>query len=64
MTDPTNEFEREAQKERTSFVGDLWAWVSGDGKWWLMPILIAALVLSVFLVLSATPVGPYIYSLF
>jgi hypothetical protein len=32
--------------------------------WWAVPILLALLVLSLLLVLQATPVGPLLYPLF
>ena len=32
--------------------------------WWMVPVILALLVLSVLLVLEATPVGPLLYPLF
>jgi hypothetical protein len=32
--------------------------------WWLVPLILAMLVLSLVLVLEATPVGPLLYPLF
>jgi len=32
--------------------------------WWVVPLVLALLVLSVLLVLEATPVGPLLYPLF
>jgi hypothetical protein len=32
--------------------------------WWLVPVVVALLVLSALLVLEATPVGPLLYPLF
>jgi hypothetical protein len=32
--------------------------------WWLIPVVLALLVLSMLLVLEATPVGPFLYPLF
>jgi hypothetical protein len=32
--------------------------------WWLVPVLLALLVLSLLLVLQATPLGPLLYPLF
>jgi hypothetical protein len=32
--------------------------------WWAVPVLVAVLLLSVLLVLQATPLGPLLYPLF
>jgi len=32
--------------------------------WWMVPVVLALLVLSVLLILEATPVGPLLYPLF
>jgi Family of unknown function (DUF5989) len=32
--------------------------------WWAVPVLVALLLLSLLLVLQATPVGPLLYPLF
>jgi hypothetical protein len=44
-------------KELASFLGH-------NKKWYLLPILLALLLMSVFLILGSTAAAPFIYSLF
>ena len=44
---------------------DLWAFMQERKKFWLLPILVVALLLGVLLVLShGSAVAPFIYTLF
>ncbi|HYY88592.1 MAG TPA: DUF5989 family protein [Chloroflexota bacterium] len=45
-------------------VGDLVLLVWQRKAWWLVPLLIALLLLGALLLLEATPVGPLIYPVF
>ena len=45
-------------------LGELWMLVRTTGKWWLMPILIALLLLGAVALLSTTCYAPFIYTLF
>jgi hypothetical protein len=45
-------------------VGELWRFVRATGKWWLVPVLIALLLLGAMVVLSGTWYAPFIYTLF
>tara|TARA_B100000686_G_scaffold353432_1_gene459021 strand:- start:454 stop:603 length:150 start_codon:yes stop_codon:yes gene_type:complete len=44
---------------------DLWNYIRKGKRYWLMPIIIALLVLGVFITMAAQPVmAPFIYALF
>lgn len=62
---PENEFENLA-KNRTekSFIGELWAFMRQNKKYWLMPIILVLLLLGVLVFLSSTAAAPFIYTLF
>ena len=47
-----------------SLVGEVLAFLRENRKWWLMPMLFAVLVLGALVVLTASPLSPFIYSLF
>jgi hypothetical protein len=61
---PENEFQRLSKEKPQSllaeFVGFLWQ----DKKWWLLPIVVVLLVISLFIVLTNSVVGPFIYVFF
>jgi hypothetical protein len=42
----------------------VWLFVRTTGKWWLVPVLIALLLLGALALLSGTGVAPFIYTLF
>jgi len=43
---------------------DLVALIWQHRLWWLVPVAVSLLILSVLVVLQATPVGPLLYPLF
>lgn len=48
-----------------SFLAELWAFMAERKKYWLMPIMIAMLLLGGLVVLSqGSAVAPFIYTLF
>ncbi len=59
-----NEFLRESQAERGSFLGDYFAFLKRTRKWWMLPVLVVVLLFGLLVVLSATGAAPFIYTLF
>jgi len=54
-----------ANQGRTSIFGELWSFMKVRKKWWLGPIVITMLLLSVLIVLTeGSAVAPFIYALF
>ena len=48
-----------------SLLKELWEFIRFRKKYWLLPIIIALLVLSVFVVVTeGTAVAPFIYAIF
>jgi hypothetical protein len=43
---------------------DLFGFVIENKKWWLVPMLVVTALLVVLVVLSATPLAPFIYTVF
>ncbi len=43
---------------------DFLAFLRQNRKWWLLPILVFLGLLGLLLVLGATPIAPFIYTLF
>jgi hypothetical protein len=50
--------------DRLGVVGEIVQLVWSHKLWWMIPLLIALLLLAVLLTLSSTPVGPLIYPVF
>jgi hypothetical protein len=62
---PVNsDFASALSEEPPTFLGELWQFVRATGKWWLLPVLFALLLLGAVAVLSATCYAPFIYTLF
>ena len=52
-------------RNRLSIFGELWAFMKVRKKWWLGPIIVTMLLLSVLIVLTeGSAVAPFIYTLF
>ncbi len=50
---------------RLAIFGELWAFMRVRKKWWLGPIVVTMLLLSVLIVLTeGSAVAPFIYALF
>jgi len=50
---------------RLSIFGELWAFMKNRKKWWLGPIVVVMLMLSVLIVMTeGSAVAPFIYALF
>lgn len=66
MSDPTkrDDFAREAEARSTGFFREYWDFLMHNKKWWLLPIVVALLLVGVLIVLSGTGAAPFIYTLF
>ena len=63
-TDDRDSFLADARKRRPSLIREFWQLLRDHRKWWLTPIVIALLVLSLFALLSTSAAAPFIYTLF
>jgi hypothetical protein len=56
--------EEQARAPRVSLVGEFWAFLKDNKKWWLAPILIVTLGLGGLILLGGSAAAPFIYTLF
>ena len=61
---PGSEFERMASRKSGNIFGEIWAFLSGNKKWWLLPLIVVLVLVGALIVLSTTAVAPFIYTLF
>jgi hypothetical protein len=58
-------FEQLASEEpERGLLGELWAFLRHNKKWWLLPILIVLTLMGLLVLLSGTAAAPFIYTLF
>jgi hypothetical protein len=54
-----------AQSQNKSFLGELWDFLKVRKVWWLLPIIIMLLFVSVLIIFGqSSAVSPFIYALF
>lgn len=58
------EFERMGEMSDPGIVREFVDFLKTNKKWWLTPILIATVLMVGLVVLSSSPVAPFIYTLF
>ncbi len=58
------DFLQQAGRPRASLAGELLAFLRGNKKWWLAPILISLLLLGLLVLLGGSGAAPFIYTLF
>ena len=58
------EFQRLAEERPRSFLAEFAGFLWEEKRWWLLPIVLVLLVISLFIVVTNTAVGPFIYVLF
>ena len=64
-TQQPSEFERLAANEAgPGLLREFWDFLRYNKKWWLLPMIVVLLLMGVLIFLSATPVAPFIYTLF
>ena len=58
------EFAHRAEDAPPGFFREFYDFLIDNRKWWLAPIIVVLLLLSVLIVLTGTPLAPFIYSFF
>jgi hypothetical protein len=61
---PENDFRRLADKPAPGMLRELWDFLRDSRAWWLTPIVVVLLLISVLVILGATGAAPLIYTLF
>lgn len=65
MNDPKpNEFEQAAEKASRGILGECAAFLATNRKFWMIPLLLVLLLITVLVILGATGAAPFIYTLF
>lgn len=57
-------FEEQAAKAEGGFFTEFWIFLKENKKWWLLPILLAFLLMGALLLAGGTGAAPFIYTLF
>jgi Family of unknown function (DUF5989) len=62
---PPSEFEKVASSQRgANILNEFWYFLRTNKKWWLLPILVFALLSGAMMLLSSTALAPFIYTMF
>jgi hypothetical protein len=62
---PGSDFERAAAEQPSgNVVAEFWYLLRSTKKWWLLPIILALLLIGLFAMMSGTAFAPFIYTLF
>lgn len=56
-----SEFERQASQPAPGFLVEFIDFLIHNKRWWITPILVVLFLLGLFMMLSASPVAPFIY---
>jgi hypothetical protein len=60
----STDFAERGPKRRPTLLGEFWFFLKHNKKWWLLPILLVLLFLSLIVLLSGTAIAPFIYPFF
>jgi hypothetical protein len=60
----SSDFEEQATKDGGGLFGEFWIFLKENKKWWLLPILLAFLLMGALLLAGGTGAAPFIYTLF
>jgi hypothetical protein len=63
-TEKQSEFEKAGQVQNASVLAEFVTMLKVNKKFWLLPIVIALLLVGVIVILGSTAAGPFIYTLF
>jgi hypothetical protein len=58
-----DDFAAESARPRASLPAEIWHWMRHNKKWWLLPIVIALLLLGLLVLAGLAGMGPFIYPL-
>jgi hypothetical protein len=61
---PPLDLKRRGREPSASLLGELWQFLRLTGKWWLVPVLVALLLLGAAVWLSGSGAAPFLYTLF
>lgn len=59
-----DDFARQVEGKGSNMAGEFFGMLRHNKKWWLTPLVVAAVLLGAFMLLFGTPLSPLIYTLF
>ena len=59
-----DDFARQAGEEAPGFLAEFFDFLKHERKWWMLPLLVALLLLGLIILASSTAIAPFIYTLF
>ncbi len=62
--DRSEEFSKQAEQPQPGLVSEFVDFLIHNKKWWITPIVIVLLLLGLLIVLTASPIAPFIYPFF
>ncbi len=63
-TERADEFARQAEQQSPGLVREYLDFLAHNKKWWLLPIVVALLLVGALIVFGGTAAAPFIYTLF
>ncbi len=57
-------FVEEAGKKESGILGEFWGYLKANKKWWLLPIVLALVLVGVLVLAGGSAAAPFIYTLF
>ncbi|MCL4206537.1 MAG: hypothetical protein KJ000_28980 [Pirellulaceae bacterium] len=60
-TDQEREFAQQAEQRPPGIVAEFWDFLIHNKKWWITPIIVILLLMGALILLSSTPLAPFIY---
>jgi hypothetical protein len=60
----SDDFAKQAERERPGFLNDFWTLLRYNKRWWLTPIILFLAFIGFLIVLGGTAAAPLIYTLF
>ena len=52
---------QQAERESAGLLREFWLFLCENKKWWLIPFLLSLVVLGLLVVLSSSPLAPFVY---
>ena len=62
--DPAKKFENQSNQPQPGLIAEFVDFLIHNKKWWITPIVIVLLLLGLLIVLTASPIAPFIYPFF
>jgi len=58
-----SEFARQAEEAPPGIIVEFWDFLIHNKKWWITPIILVLLLMGALVLLSGSPVAPFIYTI-